>query len=436
MVLEDPPEDVALDSIWQQRGAGARRRMLRLGTFTKPTGQGRPGTILPASLDQALHQCIALASRFGAIQLAKPEDPDRRDFLLELDDVFATRLRWTLEWVGAGTKLTVIRTSGIARLASFARRASPEDRQLERRVRLLPHIASLKIAAIGAGTGLYTTLLGLRDRSWSLTAIISGLPRGVRTLDPQDDLGSLPRDDASMCLVALMPTVKENVVLRSLLSHRMESSAWRGANFGSALLSALEEIQDSRQAGLDAAVDLLGIRGRVVLALDAAERNGQAGGGPLAALLDADMIVIAPGHLEVDLFPVLCCPGVAQAIRRSNALKVVVTKIMTAEGSDEAPTTSSHLSCLSTLTGATFDVVLATVGPFSPGQLRAYAAAGAYPVRPDVELTMPYTSRLLTEQLAARGHLARHDPERLGECLVEIGAEHLLNSSEVEAQGA
>jgi 2-phospho-L-lactate transferase/gluconeogenesis factor (CofD/UPF0052 family) len=171
--------------------------------------------------------------------------------------------------------------------------------------------------------------------------------------------------------------------------------------------------------------------------LDAVGRNGQPGaGGPLAPLSAADMIVIAPGHLELDLLPVLSCPGVIDAIRGSDALKVVVTKIMTAEDSKEVDTTSSHVEALAALTGVRFDIALANSGPFNPTQLRAYAAAGARPIRPDAERTMPYTRQLLTEQLAAPGDLARHDPEALGECLVEIGAEHLLNSFGAEAQGA
>jgi uncharacterized cofD-like protein len=210
----------------------------------------------------------------------------------------------------------------------------------------------------------------------------------------------------------------------------MESHDRRGAHFGTVLLSALEEIHGSRQGALDAAVELLGIRGRIVLAVDAAGR------APLTSLSEADMIVIAPGHLELDLIPVLSCPGVIDAIRGSEALKVVVTKIMTAEDSSEVATTSNHVGALSSLTGIVFDVALANSGPFNPAQLRAYGKAGARPVRPDTEMTMPYTRRLLTEQLAAAGDLARHDPQALGECLVEIGAEHLLNSMEAEAQRA
>jgi 2-phospho-L-lactate transferase/gluconeogenesis factor (CofD/UPF0052 family) len=398
----------------------------------------RTGTVLPASLDQALHRCIALASRFGAIRLRRPDNPNVREFLLDLDDAFGSRLRWTLKKVASGTELSISRPPGIARLTNLARRGSAVDRQLDRRLALLPHLASLKIVVIGGGTGLYTTLLGLRDRSWNLTAVISGLVRGVQRHEPKDQLGLLPRDDASLCLVALAPTVEENVVLRSLLSHRMETIGWRRAHFGTALLTALAEIGGSRQAALDTAGELVGIHGRVVLALDGSRSDAgtSTGGGAVAALSDADMIVIAPGHLELDLILVLCCPGVRSAIRDSAALKVVVTKIMTAEDSGEVPLTSRYLGPLSELVGTRFDVALANSRPFSPAQLRAYGAAGAYPIRPDVEETLPYALRVLPEQLTAAGDLARHDPEELGQCLVEMGVEHLLSAGEAQANSA
>src|SRR5438309_11397676 len=165
----------------------------------------RTGTILPASLEQAFHRCIALASRFGAIRLTRSDNLNRREFLLELDDSVAPRLRWTLERVATGTQLTISRPSGLGRLTNLGRHGSAVDRRLGRGLRLLPHIASLKIAVVGGGTGLYTTLLGLRDRSWSLTALISGLPRSPAALAPKDELGALPSDDAGLCLVGLTP---------------------------------------------------------------------------------------------------------------------------------------------------------------------------------------------------------------------------------------
>jgi len=216
----------------------------------------------------------------------------------------------------------------------------------------------------------------------------------------------------------------------------MESREWRGAHFGTELLRALEEISGGRRAALDAAVELLGVRGRILVALDAHGPDGTQGGNALAAVSQADLIVIAPGHLELDLIPVLCCPGMIDALRDSHALKVVVTKIMTAEGSAEAPLASQQVSPLASLIGGRFDAVVANAGPLSRQQLHTYAAAGSFPIEPDVQETLRYARRVMTEQLAAAGDLARHDPELLGQCLVEMGAEHLLEASEALPAGA
>src|SRR2546428_13178250 len=109
---------------------------------------------------------------------------------------------------------------------------------------------------------------------------------------------------------------------------------------------------------------------------------------------------------------------------------------MTAEDSGEVPRTSHHVGPLSGLVGTKFDVALANSRPFSPVQLRAYAAAGAYPIRPDVEETMPYAFRVLAEPLAAAGGPARPPPQELGQCLVGSRAQHLLHAGRAGGQRA
>src|SRR5207244_4271343 len=98
-------------------------------TILSLLGQAHSTPSIPATLDQRLHRCIALASRFGAIRLRRPDSPDVREFLLDLDDSFGSRLRWTLKTVASGTELSISRPPGIARLTNLARRGSVADRQ-------------------------------------------------------------------------------------------------------------------------------------------------------------------------------------------------------------------------------------------------------------------------------------------------------------------
>ena len=55
--------------------------------------------------------------------------------------------------------------------------------------------------------------------------------------------------------------------------------------------------------------------------------------------------------------PVLCCPGMIPALRRTTAVKVLVTAIQTAERAEA--TASPQVLALTALTDCRFDAVLA-----------------------------------------------------------------------------
>jgi len=387
--------------------------------------------LLGARLEDALHRCMMLASPYGTIQLLRPANGRVREFLLDVNDSGSVRWRWLLTSVETGTQLSITRHLSVPWLPTWGQGSPRSGRELVRALDLLPRALNLKIAVLGGGTGLYTTLLGLRDRSWNLTAIISGLSQQI-VRDPKDERGSLPPDDASLCLVALAPTSDETMALRSLLEHRMHGGRWRGTHVGPVLLEALAETQGSMQGGLDAGTKLLGVHGRIVVADDI----GRASAGTVAAaeeaILQADMVVVAPGHVAANA-PVMARPGIVEAMRATRSTKLVVTKIMTAEGdpSDE-PTTSYQLQAITSLAPLSFDAVVANSPSFTRQQLAAYAAVGARPVLPDRDRTSAYAATIVTEELVAPGHLARHDPKRLGDVLISVGTQLVLAAAESE----
>ena len=388
--------------------------------------QQRRITLLGAGLEDALQRCIVLASPYGTIRLFKPVNALTREFLLDVDDRGSDRWRWLLTSVDSGTDLAISRHLSMSWLAPPGRRVRGVGPDLARALDLLPRALNLKIAVVGGGTGLYTTLLGLRDRSWNLTAVTSGLRRGAPR-DPKDQLGALPPDDPSLCLVALAPASDDNLALRTLLEHRMNEGHWRGSHFGPILLEALAEIQGSQQAGLDVGAKLLGVHGRIVLIEDSIVTPNSTAAAAIEAITDADMVVLAPGHLDADTMPVLARPGIADAMRASRGIKVAVTKIMTAERDPhDEPTTSHQLKAITSRVPLSFDYVVANSASFTRQQLEAYAAVGARPVRLDSEETAGYARVVVTEELAAIGHLARHDPKRLGDALIEIGTQSVL----------
>jgi len=108
---------------------------------------------------------------------------------------------------------------------------------------------------------------------------------------------------------------------------------------------------------------------------------------------------------------------------------VAVTKIMTAEHEKGEARTSSEVAMLTRALPDVFDTILANEPALTDKQLEAYDAEGARPIVPDVEATSRSVKRLVTERLAAKGNLARHDPALLGECLIKIGAAALVEST-------
>jgi 2-phospho-L-lactate transferase/gluconeogenesis factor (CofD/UPF0052 family) len=367
---------------------------------------------------------MMLASPYGTIQLLRPANGRVREFLLDVNDSGSARWRWLLTSVESGTELSITRHLSVPWLPTWGQGLPGFGRELVRALDLLPRALNLKIAVLGGGTGLYTTLLGLRDRSWNLTAIISGLSQQI-VRDPKDERGSLPPDDASLCLVALAPASDETMALRSLLEHRMHEGPWRGTHVGPVLLEALAETQGSMQGGLDAGTKLLGVHGRIVVADDIGRAAEE-------AILQADMVVVAPGHVAANA-PVMARPGVVKAMRATRSIKVVVTKIMTAEGDPgDEPTTSHQLQAITSLAPLSFDAVVANSPSFTRHQLAAYAAMGAHPVLPDRDRTSAYAATIVIDELVAPGHLARHDPKRLGDVLISVGTQLVLAAAESE----
>jgi 2-phospho-L-lactate transferase/gluconeogenesis factor (CofD/UPF0052 family) len=224
--------------------------------------------------------------------------------------------------------------------------------------------------------------------------------------------------------------VHENSVLRQLLEHRVRDGAHAGAHLGTVLLQALAEVSGSMQSALDEAARLLRMAGRIVIANDRGpEREPGSVASSLAMILsEADMIVVAPGSFELDIEPVLSQPGVQAALRASSGLTVAVSRIMTAEHEGAAATASDDLHRLSGLLPRLPDVALVNVPALRERQLRAYAAMGSRPIVPDVEAAARYARRIVREPLAADGDLARHDPQRLGDALIQIGSAAVMEA--------
>ncbi len=220
-----------------------------------------------------------------------------------------------------------------------------------------------KIVVIGGGTGSFTVLSGLKNYASNITAIVNMADDGGSTGQLRDELGVLPPGDIRQCLVALSDSPR----VRELFNYRFEEGSFKGHAFGNIFLTALEKMTGSFAEAIDVADEVLNVRGRVIpVTLDNVhlimrQRQGndiigeynignmkfnlgedrpilelsppaKINAEAKKAILDADLVVIAPGNLYGSLAPALLVKGMKQALKETKAQLAYVCNLVTKPG--------------------------------------------------------------------------------------------------------
>lgn len=326
--------------------------------------------------------------------------------------------------------------------------------------------SEVKIAVIGGGTGSFTLLSALKDRTSQLAALVNMADDGGSTGVLRDELGALPPGDVRQCLVALSRTPE----LRELFNYRFDNGVLRGHAFGNLFLTALEKMTGDFAEGVELASQVLNIIGRVEpitltnvrLAMEDGDGqvlrgeflisdhtfNGQrpkmwlepdaeANPSAEAAIHQADIVVVAPGNLYGSLAPALIVPGIGQALRRTKALKVYVVNLVTKPGQSDGFSVADFADEIERLAGGKFlDAVLYNTELPDDELMRKYAKAGELAVAVDqAKLSAAHYdaagARLLagsiwrnasgsSDPIASSRTLIRHDPHAVAEAIFEL----------------
>lgn len=231
-----------------------------------------------------------------------------------------------------------------------------------------------KIVVIGGGTGSFTLLSALKTRTSDLTAIVNMVDDGGSTGVLRDELGVLPPGDVRQCLVALSRSPK----LRELFNYRFEEGTFEGHAFGNVFLSALEKVTGNFTEAVETASEILNVRGKVypatlddvrlkmewpdtsitlhgerVIDAKSFEKDPrsatlslvpEATANPHAvqAILNADMVVVAPGDLYTSLGPLLIIKEIGEALQKTSAKVVYVANLVTKQGQTDKFKISDH----------------------------------------------------------------------------------------------
>src|SRR5712692_7120350 len=234
---------------------------------------------------------------------------------------------------------------------------------------------TLRVVAIGGGTGLSTLLKGLKrhaaapgERSSAkpdrpeisqLCAVVTVSDDGGSSGRLRKELNMLPPGDIRTCIVALS---EDEALLSRLFQHRfVKGSGLEGHSFGNLFLAALTSITSDFGEAVRLSSEILLTRGHIYPAttsnveLEALMEDGTRVRGEtkitassgrikelfldpsdvepwphtLEAIARADLITIGPGSLFTSLIPNLLVRGIPEAILESPAVKVFVCNLMT-----------------------------------------------------------------------------------------------------------
>ncbi|MGD9481771.1 uridine diphosphate-N-acetylglucosamine-binding protein YvcK [Streptomyces sp. TRM70308] len=311
-----------------------------------------------------------------------------------------------------------------------------------RRRRLLPGKGQPKVVALGGGMGLSASLTALRRITGDLTAVVTVADDGGSSGRLRAELDVLPPGDLRKALAALCGDDEWGQTWARVVQHRFAGEGeLHGHAVGNLLIVALWEQLGNHVAALDLVGKLLGAHGRVLpmsavpLRLQAQVR-GHDPGRPdrvttvvgqatvaltrgevlqvrldptdppavpeaVEAVLDADWVVLGPGSWFSSVIPHLLVPELLQALAETRARKVLSLNLAPQPGETDGFSPQRHLEVLARhAPKLTFDVVLADEDavPDQPSLREAAERLGG-----TVELA----------RVAAAGHTARHDPERL-----------------------
>jgi uncharacterized cofD-like protein len=313
-----------------------------------------------------------------------------------------------------------------------------------------------RIVAIGGGTGLSTLLRGLKEHTSNLTAIVTVADDGGSSGALRESLGIPPVGDIRNCIAALADA---EPLMSELLGYRFpgftrgesglvetEPGALGGHAVGNLLIAAMTALEGGDfEEGVRRMNRVLAVRGKVVPAsaapvnLVARTRDGvtvsgqstimrtkgiervwiepgdvRAAEDAIAAIAEAEIVVLGPGSLYTSVLPVLLIPEIRRAVADAPGVRVYACNVATQPGETEGHDLADHVEALLAHTQPDLvDLVLAN-DRFN-GEDKPWPADAVQPRWPPAVDPVPH---LATDAVASLEDPHHHDPERLAAAIL------------------
>lgn len=323
--------------------------------------------------------------------------------------------------------------------------------------------AAGKILTIGTGTGQAVLLRGLRQRGLRPRAVVGVTDNGGSSASVRRSLHLPQPGDTRQCLTALAAPG----LWRDLFAHRFREGELRGVSLGNLILAALAQQSGSFEEATSKAAELLKLSGDVVPvsnadtqicarmedgtrivgeweiirrapqtpieSMELSDPRAEISDAALAALREAELVVLGPGTLRTGVVACLLFAGMREAVARSSARFAYVCNIMSQPGQTDGFSASDHVDEIERYLGRPLDDILLNQTPIPGPLVRHYAQIGAHPVEDDLgnrrgvlrlSCLQPTSLKILDEHTRPDNvFLLRHDPDRLAAAIERIWRE-------------
>lgn len=312
-----------------------------------------------------------------------------------------------------------------------------------------------RIVAIGGGTGLSTLLRGVKCYTSNITAIVTVADDGGGSGVLRDDLDMLPPGDIRNCILALANT---EPIMEKLMEYRFKEGRLKGQSFGNLFIAALNDICGSFDNGIKEISNVLAVTGNVIpvtldkVTLFAEFEDGTVIRGEsqipvkqqnsnkrikrvflkpynckaipeaLEAIRNADAIILGPGSLYTSVIPNLLVRGIAREIKKSNAMKIYVSNIMTQQGETLGYSLFDHIQAINEHANQDIvEYVIANCGKIPEDMAIRYSGENAKEVIIDVENLNGEGIRVVQGDFVSidKGYI-RHDYYALSNCIFQL----------------
>jgi len=242
--------------------------------------------------------------------------------------------------------------------------------------------------------------------------------------------------------------------MEKLFQYRFEGrSDLAGHSFGNLFLAAMAEVTGDMETALRESSKVLAVKGRVLPAstahvrLDAVMEDGTLVEGEshipevhkhirrvklfpehvepvesaLAAIREADVVILGPGSLYTSIMPNLLVDGVAEALKKSRALKIYICNVLTQPGETDGYTASMHARAILDHAGrGAIDYMLVNATPLPYGTAQLLEKEGIEPVAIDEDAVNALGIGVVKADLVNDDDVAHHDPEKLMKSVMKM----------------